>query len=610
MKTKRAALAAYGGLLVLPTVVLGWLYWRQIVDEYEERLTEVPEEAHDAAARLIESMRERLAVLLEGETRRPFHHYGWDFSPSFPLSDSIELEPSPLTQTPPPEGVVAWFSFDRVDGPDGPIEIFHGVDVHGAHPEGPEHYSWFKELERTVRNFREHKLAEGFIRRAAQLGEIETYEVPLLTVAVHKNHEDNLDCVERCRGMMQDRTVELDVSDFHLQFYLENGVPRAVASRRVLMFEPFLFGELPEEAECLRRVDRGLGIHQGFLLDVDWLLGDLPDSAAEQVLSHTDRLVFHGFSPEVDEACEVCADIFPVTALGFETYQPEEERFGRLQVATNTELIHEAFRRQRTRFLVLGALLLVSLVTGMVMIQRSIIRDLERARRQENFVSAVTHELRTPLSAIRLYGEMLLEGWTDDPAKQHEYHQRIMRETNRLSTLVERVLQKGRITSGQGGATSGDLNSMVAGLTVELEAGRTDPEVEDLELCLEKGLPPVALSAEAVAGILINLVENARKYAPYDTRRRGHERIRVSTRSENGGVVLEVADRGPGIPPEERERIFEAFHRMGDEATRTAPGTGLGLHLVRLHAESVGAEACVEPRPGGGSVFRVTFRVA
>ena len=84
----------------------------------------------------------------------------------------------------------------------------------------------------------------------------------------------------------------------------------------------------------------------------------------------------------------------------------------------------------------------------------------------------------------------------------------------------------------------------------------------------------------------------------------------MRTRWTNGRVLLEVADRGPGIPPSEREKIFEAFYRIGSEQTRTATGTGLGLHLVRLHAETCQAQASVVEREGGGSVFRVSFRPA
>ena len=118
------------------------------------------------------------------------------------------------------------------------------------------------------------------------------------------------------------------------------------------------------------------------------------------------------------------------------------------------------------------------------------------------------------------------------------------------------------------------------------------------------------LSGEAVSSVLVNLVENARKYAPVDTSKPGWEPILVRVRAEREGLALEVCDRGPGVPEAERARIFDAFYRTGDEATRSVRGTGLGLHLVALQAASVKGHASVHARDGGGALFRVLFPYA
>jgi signal transduction histidine kinase len=220
----------------------------------------------------------------------------------------------------------------------------------------------------------------------------------------------------------------------------------------------------------------------------------------------------------------------------------------------------------------------------------------------QNFVAAVTHELRTPISTIRLHAEMLQDGWVDS-GKQPEYYDRIVRETQRLSTLVERVLEKSRLKENVTRPVAGDLNEHVLALKDDLVPA--EGEESDVAFQLEPKLPKVWLTAEGVGMIVSNLVENARKYAPPRT-----EPLLVRTRWSNGRVLLEVLDRGPGVPVQEREKIFEAFYRIGSEQTRTTTGTGLGLHLVRLHAETCGAEASVVEREGGGSVFRVAFRPA
>ena len=129
----------------------------------------------------------------------------------------------------------------------------------------------------------------------------------------------------------------------------------------------------------------------------------------------------------------------------------------------------------------------------------------------------------------------------------------------------------------------------------------------DLAFELAPNLPQTWFTPDGVSGILSNLVENARKYAPVKS---GGEPILIRTRYDGEHILLEVADRGPGVPDAERDKIFQAFYRVGSEATRTTTGTGLGLHLVSLHAQVAGAEVSVHLREGGGSIFRVAYRAA
>jgi signal transduction histidine kinase len=272
----------------------------------------------------------------------------------------------------------------------------------------------------------------------------------------------------------------------------------------------------------------------------------------------------------------------------------------------NVKELESLFRRQSVRFLGVAAMLVISLATGMILLLRSVNRDLEAARRTENFVAAVTHELRTPVAAIKLYGEMLQDGWVDDPEKLNEYYRRIVRETGRLETLVENVLEKSQLARREIAPEPGDLNEVVASLASSLSS--LAPEgVQDLSFEYGEDLPLVMLIPEGVRSIVSNLVENARKYAPVTAGGSATEPIVVKTHVLAGNVVLDVMDRGPGIPHAERSKIFDAFYRVGNERTRTARGTGLGLHLVALQSVAMGARVAVLDRRGGGSLFRITF---
>lgn len=599
---------------MLPTLVFGWLYWQTLVRDYEEQLAGAPNEARETADLLLERLQERLQELLEHEARRPFTHYAALFTPGDALGDDLAMQPSPLTKELLPDGVLGWFSYDRLEWPAGDVAVYVGGGVDAA-----ARLERQLAIERAAHTFRELKEAEGSANRALQIVGERTQNVPAHIIAVLVNDESRHACLKEHRALMKGWSPPIDLSDFYLEFYRDaEGTPRAVATRRVLMspeYHPLHDPDRPIDAPCLAPLNRGLGLLQGFFLDVDWLVGDLVEEVGEQTLRESERLIRIDRGERVDLSCEVCAEVFPIEELGFTALTEDDGRVGAVQVAVNTGVIHDRFRRQRNFFGGMAAMMILVLMTGMVLIERTVSRDLDQAARMQNFVSAVTHELRTPLAAIRLYGEMLVERWTDDPERMHEYHNRILRETNRLSTLVERVLQQGRLTSTSAAIEAVDLSAAVTALRDSLKVAHPSSSPfqngnADLRFDLDPDLPPALASVECVAGILTNLVENARKYAPRDPDDPQAEPILVRTRLEGGRAVLEVADRGPGIPAVERDRVFEAFHRLGNEATRTATGTGLGLHLVRLQAESVGAEAVVRPREGGGSVFRVRFRLA
>jgi len=161
-----------------------------------------------------------------------------------------------------------------------------------------------------------------------------------------------------------------------------------------------------------------------------------------------------------------------------------------------------------------------------------------------------------------------------------------------------------------GKAEPGDLSAQVLALESSLLA--LGPEgVADLRFEIPQDVPPVMLTNEGVRSIVTNLVENARKYAPVSA---GAEpivvRVAHDKAREKDWATLEVLDRGPGIPVQERERIFEAFYRLGSEQQRRTKGTGLGLHLVALHARAMGGSVQVLAREGGGARFVVRLPLA
>ncbi|HED64070.1 MAG TPA: hypothetical protein ENJ09_00810 [Planctomycetes bacterium] len=591
-RTTRTALGLYGVLLVLPTLVFAWLHWRELVKTQEAEMAAVPEEAADGARRIWTSMQRKLDELVDAESQRPFTDYAEYVLPSEPIGDELRPQRSSLTRGKLPTGILAYFNFDRsIEG--SPIDVFVGDDTYGRKGV-PESF------QPVIEEFRRQRPDPV---RIAPLGpEGQPRAVPLSAVALTLGDGD-LACLNSCSQYMIDRAMTVRVDPFRLQFFLDSeGRPRAVASRRVRATVGPV--DVPADAPCLAPLIKGFHLQQGFLLDVQWLLRELPFDIASRVLDANQSLVRPDTSRTMDRLDSRFATFYPIEKLGFETFRPGDAKYGALDVEIDTSEIAARFRRQKRNLLAVAAMLVLTLATGMTLLYRSVDRELEQARRTQNFVAAVTHELRTPVSTIRLHGEMLLDGWIEDEEQRKEYYRRIVRETGRLSTLVENVLEKSRLKESVSEPVAADLSEVVRRLEGDLTSP-TNPD--DLAFELAPNLPPVLLTHEGVSGILSNLVENARKYAPVPP---GGEPILVRTSWDGRRALLEVLDRGPGIPDEERERIFDAFYRVGSEATRTATGTGLGLHLVRLHAQAAGARVSVHPRPGGGSIFRIAWRPA
>jgi signal transduction histidine kinase/ligand-binding sensor domain-containing protein len=221
-------------------------------------------------------------------------------------------------------------------------------------------------------------------------------------------------------------------------------------------------------------------------------------------------------------------------------------------------------------------------------------------RGRADFVSGVSHELKTPLTLIRLYGETLLYGEEFPKEIRHDYYEIIARESERLTHLVDSVLDFSRVERGQKpySFNQADMRALVREI---LETRKPHLEQSGFTLKTDIGeqLPLVRFDAEAVTEVVSNLLDNAEKYSG------DAKQISVRLFPNQGGVILEVEDKGVGIPIAERERIFEQFYRASN--TRHNGGYGLGLFLVKHIMEAHGGTVELASELGQGSVFRLSF---
>lgn len=266
---------------------------------------------------------------------------------------------------------------------------------------------------------------------------------------------------------------------------------------------------------------------------------------------------------------------------------------------TTVEAIGKKFLR--TSFLVLGALSLL-LTAGIVLTFRGVRKEMDLAKTKSDFVSNVSHELRTPLALIRLYAETLELKRLPNPEKQQEYFCTIRKESERLTALINNILDFSRIEAGRKEYDFREthLPELVRD-TLDSYRYQIEQQGFKFEENIADDIPPVVVDREAIARSLLNLVNNAIKYSP-------NERyVAVNLQRSNGSVLLEVVDHGIGIPRDEQARIFEKFYRVCDPLVHNTKGSGLGLCLVQHIAQAHGGDIAVDSVPGKGSRFSLVI---
>ncbi len=255
-------------------------------------------------------------------------------------------------------------------------------------------------------------------------------------------------------------------------------------------------------------------------------------------------------------------------------------------------------------FPVVNVLMIVAIVAGVVIMLRGTARELEFSQLKSDFVSNVSHELKTPLALIRMFAETLEMGRAKSPEKVQEYYRIIMRESERLTHLINNVLDFSRIESGRKtyDLRLDDLADIVRD-TLRAYSYELDKQGFSVETEIPEEVPETLLDRNAIALALLNLLSNAVKYTTDD------KRIRVAVAERNGALAVEVTDHGIGIDEADLGKVFDKFYRGRDERVRATRGSGLGLAIVKHSIEAHGGTIAVASEPGKGSTFTITLPI-
>jgi signal transduction histidine kinase len=267
-----------------------------------------------------------------------------------------------------------------------------------------------------------------------------------------------------------------------------------------------------------------------------------------------------------------------------------------------------SFERAVKRWAIARAALIafvdLMLLGGLYLVYTNVKREVHLARLKSDFVANVSHELKTPLALIRLFAETLDLGRVSSPERAREYYRVINKESNRLTQLINNILDFSRIEAGrkQYRFATVDVCRVVDEV---LEAYRYPIEQQDfkLEVVFAEDVPEVQADAEALSQALLNLLNNAIKYS------RDEKHIKVEVSAKDDRVLVSVTDRGIGVAKADQKRIFEKFFRAEDSLVHETKGSGLGLALVSHIMEAHGGSVELQSAPGRGSTFTLVLPV-
>jgi signal transduction histidine kinase len=264
--------------------------------------------------------------------------------------------------------------------------------------------------------------------------------------------------------------------------------------------------------------------------------------------------------------------------------------------------IEQDVRRWEMGTLALIGFIDLMLGAGLFLVYSNVRREAHLARLKSDFVANVSHELKTPLALIRLFAETLELGRVPTEDKARQYYRVINKESQRLTQLINNILDFSRIEAGRKEYRFAPT-SVARIVSDVLEAYRFQIEQQGFELSVdvEPGLPEVEADSEALGQALLNLVNNAIKYS------RETKSIALSVRRAGERVAISVADKGIGVPKAEQRKIFEKFYRGEASLVHETKGSGLGLSLVEHIMEAHGGTVEIESAPGKGSTFTLVL---
>ncbi len=601
MKGRIGCLAAVVVAAVLAGVA-GLVGWTAVASSREEALRH-----QIVAERIFDELERELTALLEAEERRSFLEYRYYYVPQGQTGSAGALVRSPLADPPTDPVVLGHFQIDP-DGEVYPPFVPRGNELELARSEGRDaesHAGLAAQIRATLNplplgeaptpapavaatpapNMYESAV-QSLNRGSMQRSRRQTREIPSKQQNIQgwKSSEVEIQQLATVAAPAEGRQQVMGVGDENVNVLLSPMRARLSAEGLLVLHR-----SVRVDAEATR---------QGVVLRLEALTQKLSAAVPEELAPFVALAWSAGGRP-----------LHPSSSRAHRFSHRFGEPFADLEATAHLATIPAQRVPVRWVPVALSVLLAVGILAALGAFLVLVSSELEVSRRRSDFVAAVSHELKTPLTAIRMYAEMLRDGMVGSPEQAARYHQTICSESERLSRLIGNVLELARL---QKGGEPLPLSPLELGEVVEATRALLAPQTAEAGGEISAEIPPglcVEAERDALSGVLIALLENALKFSAARPQAEG-PRVEISARTEGGMVCLTVRDHGPGVPRRQLRRIFEPFYRGERELTRRTRGTGIGLALVAGLASRLGGRVSARNHPQGGLEVSIRLRRA
>ena len=288
-----------------------------------------------------------------------------------------------------------------------------------------------------------------------------------------------------------------------------------------------------------------------------------------------------------------------ISELQYKSVNIGKDSLSVAQLGDRIFAIDKEAKKNNRKYIAEGITFLILILIGAAFVYRSVRRQMKLQQQQQNFMMAVTHELKTPISVARLNLETL-QKYNLDPEKQKKLIRTTLDETARLNFLTNNILIASQLEAGgyKSSKEELDLSTLLKDCIQDFR-NRFPDRTFNMDIEADADVKGDALLLQM---LINNLLENAIKYSPKENP------VTAILKKYRSGIELQIKDEGPGIPNEEKKKIFTKFYRIGNETTRKTQGTGLGLYLCRKIARSHNGDISVTNNEPCGSNFVVIFK--